>query len=248
MFNELKKAIEAEHAEQIANGRYFIEHGYLPTWADEHKHENDNGIKEYSTARRWEQYNAGKISREKAIEYACKRMEKQRAKYTETKRAKLERATFAHDVSEVTISVTWKRNSTWGYNPTAEVTIHAAQGWETYIGSASGCGYDKETAAIGNALNQSASVLRMLYAKKETALAESTPEQREEAHRGYVSESNRNYIAYGAGYGVLPYFEGGVGMSSFVEVFNACGYVLAHQNHTKHSDYYCFERKEAATA
>ena len=71
----------------------------------------------------------------------------------------------------------------------------------------------------------------MLYQAKEKALADGKP------------DNNRACIAYGAGYGVLPYFEGGVGMSSFEAVFNACGLKLKDFSQPdRGQDYYYFER------
>lgn len=52
-----------------------------------------------------------------------------------------------------------------------------------------------------------------------------------------------NPDADGAGYGAIPYFEGGVGMSSFVCVFNACGFVLEHSHETDKTCYYYFVKK-----
>lgn len=72
-FTEIKKTV-MEDAEQTAeNRRFFILNGYIPTWAEEHRGDLDRGLKQYSTARRWEQYKAGEITREKAVEFATKR-------------------------------------------------------------------------------------------------------------------------------------------------------------------------------
>ncbi len=246
MFENLKNRIEAEAAEAKKNARFYIKVGYYPTWSEEHRNPGDEGIKRYCTAARWDAYQAGKISREKIVELTIKRMEKQEDKHAAAKLEKLEAAAAAPGLENVSISVEWKRSSTWGYNPTATVTIHAGNTWEQYTGTASGCGYDKRTAAIGAALNQSASIKKMLYTAKENALATMEPEKIEAAKKGYVfgSESNRDFIHYGAGYGVLPYFEGGVGISSFKGVFEACGYKCTADNGTKYTDFYHFEKME----
>ena len=244
MFTNLKKHVMQEAASKKENTRFYIENGYFKSWAKEHHIFSDKGIAAHCTARRWDQYKAGEISREKIIDLTIKRAEKEIDKDAAEKIEKLETAAAAGDFVSVAVSVEWKRNATWGYNPTATVTIHAAGGWEQYTGSASGCGYDKETAAIGAALNQSASVLKMLYTAKEKALAEFTPDQTAAACNFYGVESNRDFIHYGAGYGVLPYFEGGVGMSSFRGVFEKCGYKCTNENHTKHAGFYYFSKVE----
>lgn len=244
MFENLRNAITAEAQESKRRNTFYIENGYFENWADHTP--NDNGIKRYSTAHRWDQYQTGEISREKAVELATARMEKQEDKALAEKLAKLDRVAAAPDLDAVTISVEWKRSSTWGYNPTATVTIQAAGTWKRYTGRASGCGYDKRSAAVGSALNQSASVLKALYTAKEKALAEATPEAIQAAKKGYCfgSESNRDFIHYGAGYGVLPYFEGGVGIVEFYGVFRVCGYEIQSQHETKYTDYYYFAKKE----
>lgn len=55
------------------------------------------------------------------------------------------------------ITVMWKRNSVWGYCPTAEATATLYEGnaqrrYDTGMGRASGCGYDKRSAAVNTAL------------------------------------------------------------------------------------------------
>lgn len=246
MFENLKTRIEAEAAEAKKNARFYIEVGYYPTWAKENQNPGDNGIKHYCTAARWDAYQAGKISREKIVDLTIKRMEKQEDKHAAAKLEKLEAAATAPDLDSVSISVEWKRNATWGYNPTATVTIYAGGQWTQYTGTASGCGYDKRSAAVGAALNQSASIKKMLYAAKEKALVTMEPEKIEATKKGYAfgSESNRDFIHYGAGYGVLPYFEGGVGISSFYGVFETCGYKCTSSHETKRTDYYHFEKVE----
>lgn len=116
-FTEIKKAVK-EDAEQTAeNCRFYIVNGYLPTWAEEHHGDLDRGLKQYSTARRWEQYKAGEIAREKAVELATKRTLKAVEKDTAAKLARLDRVAAAPDLSFISISVDWVRSRTWGYNP-----------------------------------------------------------------------------------------------------------------------------------
>ncbi len=246
MFTNLKTRVETEAAAAKERTRFYIENGYCETWNE--KQYSDNGIKHHCTARRWDQYQAGEISREKIVELTAKRAEKQQDKATAEKLEKLEKAAAAPDLESVSISVEWKRSSVWGYNPTAEIVVYAGGQYKRYIGTASGCGYDKRTAAIGAALNQSHSVKKMLYTAKEKAFDAMSAEAIAAAEKGYAfgCESNRDFIHYGAGYGVLPYFEGGVGISSFYGVFEACGFKCTAQHETKHTDYYFFEKVGAA--
>lgn len=228
MFENLQTLLIKEANTKKAEIRYYIEAGHMPTWAPEHKKHSDEGIRRYSTAAKWEAYQAGELSREKVVELAINRAWKEIEKKHRANLEELAAAAAVQDVESVSIRIDWKRSTTWGYNPHAAVVINQANRYE---GKASGCGYDKQSAAVAEALNQSAVIRRMLYQAKEKAMADGKP------------DNNRACIAYGAGYGVLPYFEGGVGMSSLEAVFNACGLKMkACDCSGKHTDYYYFER------
>lgn len=231
-FKHLANMIEREAEKRKTEARFYIENGFLKSWGGEYA-KNDKGIKNNSTGKRWEQYQSGEITREKAVEFATKRRLKEIDRETIKKQDKLLKAQSAAELKSVSVSVSWKRSAYWGYNPTATVTINGIQ---QYSGTASGCGYDKETAAVGSALNQSETILKALYTAKEKALSKAPAKT-----RNNPKASNADLIHYGAGYGVLPYFEGGVGMTSFKGVFEACGLKCTHSDHTKTSDYYYFE-------
>lgn len=244
MFERLENLLIDEHKKVTEQRRFYIENGYCKERHESHHEQNDDGLRRYSTAKRWEQYKAGTITREKAVELATIRSNREREKDLCKELDNFWRVAAAPDLISVTISVSWARNRTWGYNPTAEIIVYSADGWAQYKGTASGCGYDKLTAAIGSALNQSDSVKKMLYATKENGL-KYPPTQGRYVGGGLFDAptSNHSLIHYGAGYGALPYFEGGVGMSSFYGVFEACGFVCAAQHETKLTNFYIFERK-----
>ena len=98
------------------------------------------------------------------------------------------------------------RSRTWGSNPHAEIWTNDGY----FTGSASGCGYDKLSAATAEALNKSDAVLKVLYTLYEKAL------------RKDKKATPHNAIAYGAGY-ETPYFEGGVGYSCHDTIFRKFG-------------------------
>lgn len=238
MFENLKALLIKESHEKKAAAAFYIENGYMPTWNEMQRVFSDNGLKRYSTEKKWNAYQENKIPREKAIECATPPAWRDIEKGLHRDIEKLESAAAVPDIETVSIRVEWKKSRTWGYNPTATVIINQAN---RYTGSASGCGYDKRTAAIAEALNQSAVILKMLYQAKEKALESGYIPKK----AGSSPESNRECIAYGAGYGTLPYFEGGVGMSSFVSVFAACGMKCAVRDETlRGTDYYYFEKVE----
>ena len=95
--------------------------------------------------------NPTKKDREREIKYWEKKKE--------LELSRLEVVNDIPDLEYIKIKVEWKRNRTWGWNPTAEV-------WTTGCyygkGNASGCGYDKESASIEHALIDSPSLQRFI--------------------------------------------------------------------------------------
>lgn len=124
-----------------------------------------------------------------------------------------------HEVEEVeapaavSVVVEWHKNRTWGMNPRARV---AAERVATY-GSASGCGYDKESAAIASAFNQNPEILKILYDHAE------------------AGETFPYGVDVWAG---LPSFAGGCGVSCFYSIFEACGYTFRQVASGKMFDVY----------
>ena len=78
----------------------------------------------------------------------------------------LTRLTFlmdAKDFTGCTINVEWKANRTWGSNPTAGTCVCGIG----YVksGSIGGCGYDKQSTAVANILNQIQGLEKMMLLK-----------------------------------------------------------------------------------
>ena len=158
------------------------------------------------------------IIKNKIIEEYQKRTEKE-LKRIET----IEKA--ADNVRSITINVDWVCNAIWGWNPHA--TVYTSNG-KNSEGRASGCGYDKESAAIAEALNKNNDILKLLYiAKNKKMTAKKT--------------NSHDLLGYGSGYGVLPYFEGGVGVSSLLHIFKNLGYTV-REHHANRSDFYTIEK------
>jgi hypothetical protein len=149
----------------------------------------------------------------------------------------MEIAENAEELEYIRISVDWIRNRTWGYNPKVEMYTNCGY----YTGSASGCGYDKESSAIAEALNSSPEVKKALYTLAEKMLEEVG----EIAHISeYAHTSWRNSIGYGSGYSILPYFEGGVGVGCFESILNKIGYLWHNVGSGKRWDCYNITKKE----
>lgn len=107
----------------------------------------------------------------------------------------------------VIIRIDWTRNRTWG------ATAKASDNYGHVSDVASGCGYDKASTALAGVLNQIPQIMYRLYREADKAIKTGT--------------KYRQAIGYGSGYSVLPYFEGGVGVSSHVQILERLGYKVA---------------------
>jgi hypothetical protein len=237
MFERLTKAFLEDRKAQEQHNEFFIIHGYCKSWRKEQQNENDNGLKRYSTARRWEQYQAGEIDRAKACKFAIKRMSKKLEKETSLQLAHLEAVAKAPNVDYITVNVEYRKSYAWGYIPTAEVITSGEN--DIFTGYASGCGYDKESAAVAEAFNKSLGIMKVLYTLKEKALEAGENDKSETACTGH---DNRNIIGYGAGYSVIPYFEGGVGVDCFWSILKKAGFKVS-SNYGKHENFYRLNRE-----
>lgn len=104
--------------------------------------------------------------------------------------------------NDLILTINFYKNRTWGYCP---------KGNDNYghsTDSITGCGYCKESTATAQLLNQNASILKRLYALKDSE----------------AEKSNHEVLGYGSGYGILPSFEGGVGVSCHVRILERLGY------------------------
>ena len=139
----------------------------------------------------------------------------------------------AGELIEVKISIEWKKSKIWGSNPKAEA-------WATFInksghteslyvcsGSVGGCGYDKQSTAVANCLNQIKEVLKPLFSIKNDNI--------------YIK--NHDLIGYGAGYGILPIIEGGVGVNCYNRIFDKVGYNFTAIASGKNYDVYTITKK-----
>lgn len=158
--------------------------------------------------------NVSKMSLPELRSYLISRKEKATYKEIERQIAHIKAVENVGKLLEVKISVEWKNNRTWGANPTAECWASFLNNEGEYnsvyvkSGSIGGCGYDKLSTAVAECLNQVNAVLRPLYLLKD-------------AHQ---TEKNHEFLGYGSGYGILPNFEGCVGVSCYPRIFEKVGY------------------------
>lgn len=194
-------------------------------------------IEHYGTSTTLKQYKNGELEEEKAYKRAIKRAINENEKYKNRTLYKIDEAEKAEELEYIRINIDWVRNRTWGYNPRVELWTNCGY----YTGTASGCGYDKESSAIAEALNSSPEVMKKLYELAEKMLEEV-------GNVAYKSDLNciswRNSIGYGSGYSIRPYFEGGVGVGCFERILNKMGYLWHNAGSGKNWDCYNITKKE----
>lgn len=127
-------------------------------------------------------------------------------------------------ITDISISVEWAKNRTWGMCPMADVRVCFSDNTcDNYkSGRITGCGYDKESTAVAQALNQCNELLHSMYVIKDSN----------------IKKENRDLFGYGSGYGVKPYLEGGVGVSCYPRIFESIGYEWKGISHGKTYDVY----------
>ena len=184
---------------------------------------NKDVLKRYSTPTRWTQYQSGQLTHEQAIDYATKRLQNSVEKEYKTKAWQLAKAESETTPGQIVVVVEWVKSATWGRNPKATARTNRHEG----VGRASGCGYDKHSAAVAEALNECPDIQKLLF-----DYMEAQP----------LDASNRATLGYGSGYGALPYFEGGCGLSYIVAILAKLGYAYQFAG-TGNTDVHVFTRR-----
>ena len=174
---------------------------------------NMNTINFYITDLRKQQLKDGKITLEKvqqiAIKKASKEIEKQTAKKIE--KVKNIYATI-ENMEDINIIVQHKKTNL-GYQYKATLATEKIRIDGKYTG---GWGYDKLSTAIAEVLNQYQPLIKLMYNYIDDKMFE----------EGSLTINNHKVLGYGSGYRILPYFESGVGVSSFYKIFDNLGLKL----------------------
>lgn len=165
-------------------------------------------INRYLTDLRIDQLKKGIIDRDTAEKIAIKKAKKEHDARLNKEIEKINFINSASDFKSLTINIEWKKSKMWGNNPRAIITgdSYADSG---YIG---GCGYDKESTAISQALKECNTFMKLLYTVK----------------NDNIDKHNHELFGYGSGYGILPYYEGGVGTSCLYKICDSIGLQLKH--------------------
>ena len=185
--------------------------------------ESENLIIRFSTAYTYEKYKAGEIPQEKAYKKACDKMLKTMYDDRNKKLEKLTKIENSQDIEQIKISVEWKNSRMWGMNPYVELSAYSSNNCYTANSTASGCGYDKESQAIAEALNSIYGIRKLLIEKLD-----------------YINEKK----PYGINqYGIIPAFSGGVGTECFTSFFRDIGWTVTEM-HGKTYDSYVLTKGE----
>ena len=95
--------------------------------------------------------------------YIINHIEKESAKKCAETIEKINDILNAADFKKLEIKTDWAKSQTWGANPHAAAWCLSADGWENTHGSASGCGYDKISAAYNTCLREFKSIYKLFY-------------------------------------------------------------------------------------
>ena len=134
-------------------------------------------------------------------------------------------------INKIVIAIEWKKSRTWGNNPHCKVKVFYNNNQiDTFTGSASGCGYDKQSAATAEALNKCELLKALLYKAENKRLKDKN------------GVTRRDFLGYGSGYGSYPYFEGGVGFRSHETILNNLNFKTSLYDESSATyDLYIFE-------
>ncbi len=121
--------------------------------------------------------------------------------------------TEAPEKIDITCKIDWYKNRTWGNCPKGE---YSSGYYRKFVGGVTGCGYDKASSWTAKAFNNDNILLKYII--------------------NFIEEKHINNlnIRKKLGYGIriyrgLPYFEGGVGLSSHITILKNLGFNVDYQ-------------------
>ena len=174
---------------------------------------NMNTINFYITDLRKQQLKDGKITLEKAQQIAIKKASKEIEKQTNKKIEKVrDIGSVDESMEDINIIIEVKK-SCLGYQCKATLITDKTRIEGKFTG---GWGYDKLSTAMAEVLNQYHPLMKLMYNYIDDKMFEEAS----------LTINNHEILGYGSGYGILPYFESGVGVSSFYTIFDNLGLKL----------------------
>ena len=139
---------------------------------------------------------------------------------------------------DLVITIEWKKSYMWGMNPKAYTD-------KGFIGSSiGGCGYCKLSTATAEALNSDKSIIKLMCEKIEKELRnpkDSYTEQNGRTEKG-TGNLRVEVLGYGSGYGAIPSFSGGVGVSCHERILKNIGLNMRDISNTNTTNVYLITR------
>ena len=231
-YTEIRKLLKAQLRADIKTLREAIKAAPMDAPADTWTR---HALRDNLTAGKWSRYLDGRITRREAVEIAIKRgtatLEKKYTRDVE-RLANIERVPLPDDMN---INLFWtgytaRVNADIVTRDVIETSVDVNSGHEYQFatsiynrvaGYAGGYGYDKTSAAVADALNKDPRALKILCEIKERSLRAGMSDHSAGACTGH---NNREVVGYGAGYNIIPYYEGGVGVSCYWSILEKLGY------------------------
>lgn len=198
-------------------------------------HVDKDGHYKYLTALQEARVKSGKFGVE---HYAKSIVSKVNKGYVAGLIARLNRVMATENtVQRVLLGTEWTRGGAYGAQAqtTAHYYMQDANGTTAYKeitgNKTGGCGYDKYSTALADALNDCDELMRAVYIAVEKALQTADPNNDRYG-------DGRHLLGYGLSYsvGYLPYFDGGVGAGCFWAVLSKVGFKLEANFETKTSN------------
>lgn len=129
-------------------------------------------------------------------------------------------------VKQIYLEIEWSTGGAYGWQSYCDFgRVTFEDGTSRQIESShktTGCGYDKLSTTVAGCLNECLKPLLL------------------QNRRRYLLAKNKGRAPYGADFGTrgwMPYFDGGVGVSSTIQVLKFLGAKVEHESHKK-SDYF----------
>lgn len=172
-------------------------------------------------------FKKGKLTKAQYLKELRENVKKQVDTMAEKFRKEVSDICFSEMPDRIEVEIEWKKNSTWGANPHAEISAYTDYNSYRSSGTASGCGYDKRSAATAEAFNNNIAVRKIAF-----------------EYWLYCQQHKQEmlYGLRGMEYFCLPRFEGGVGYECHDRILNAMGYKRVSYADGKLYDYYKYER------
>lgn len=186
------------------------------------------------TDKRYRDWQSGVLTDEQAWGIAQKRLERKTFRRLAEEENHLKHVMAGKEPETISVLMGYGRSG--AVHCTVEINHR-----HCYKGSASGWGYDKLSSALADALNKSYDALSILAHAKHVALSNGETDWSATASSG---RCNHDMLGYGSGYGVVPCYEGGVGMSTIIALLTRRGYKVVGRVHAKDAEAVTLVRKE----